>query len=193
MIARLHGQIAWRDDKTVILDVAGVGYRVHLSTSGQAAVTNQETVTLWTYLAVRENALDLFGSPDKAEIDFLELLITVPGIGPKSALAILSLAPPATLRRAVLEENGSYLTQVSGIGRKSAEKIIVNLKDKVGVGALEQTGELGATGDLLAALQALGYTLVEARTAIKNLPAGLDDDRARLREALKILGRPAKS
>mgnify|MGYP001609712438 CR=1 FL=1 len=189
MIAQLRGQIAWRDDKSVILDVAGVGYRVYLSTSGRAAVAKQEAVTLWTHLAVRENALDLFGSPDKAEIDFLELLITVPGIGPKSALAILSLAPPTTLRRAVVEENVSYLTQVSGIGRKSAEKIIVNLKDRVGIGALEQAGELGAAGDLLAALQALGYNLAEARIAVRQVPTDISDERARLRAALKILGR----
>ena len=130
MIAQLTGQIAHRDEKGVILDVAGVGYRVSLSVESLKALPRSEsTAKLHTHLAVRENALDLYGFVTRDEHDFFELLLTVSGIGPKSAIAILSLATPKMLERAISAGDAAYLSKVSGIGKKSAENIALELKD----------------------------------------------------------------
>jgi Holliday junction DNA helicase RuvA len=133
MIGQLVGTIAYRAERHIILEVGGVGYKVFVSSETQLALgaITPEPVRLWTYLAVREGALDLYGFLEKSELDFFELLLSVSGIGPKSALAILSLAPPATLEKAIVAGDSSYLTKVSGIGRKSAEKIIVELRERL--------------------------------------------------------------
>lgn len=190
MIAQLKGRLAHRDDKLVILDVGGVGYRLFVSTDTLARLpADGETAVFWTHLAVREDALDLYGFLDKAELDYFQLLIGISGVGPKSALSILSLAPPETLRRAILAGDTGYLTRVSGIGRKSAEKIVLELKDKLGKIADEEAGDLGTEADALDALRALGYTPREAREALGRVPAGIVDTSERIREALKSLGK----
>lgn len=188
MIAQLTGEVARKDSRGIVLDVDGVGYRVHVVREHGGRIAIGAKISLLTYLAVRETALDLYGFENTEALDYFELLITVPGIGPKSALAILSLAAPEVLRRAILADDTTYLTRVSGIGRKSAEKIIVTLKDKLG---RLQDGEPGLLTDeveTLEALQALGYTLTEAREAVKKAPVKNADVGAKVKAALKILG-----
>lgn len=175
-------------DRSVVIDVAGVGYLVYVSTEGLARLHEGNPVALWTHLAVREDALDLYGFLDKSEKDFFELLLSVSGIGPRSALAILSLASPEILRKAILSNNTEYLTSVSGIGRKSAEKIIVELKDKLGKLAEHEAGSLSGTSDIVDALKALGYSAKEAREAVQKLPNDISDPAEQIKEALKILG-----
>jgi len=192
MIGQLTGKIVYADTEGVILDVHGVGYRLALTSNTFANVsTNQEATTFWTHLAVRENALDLYGFSDKAELDFFELMISISGIGPKKALAILSLAPLSVLRQAITENNASYLTKVSGIGRKNAEKIVLELKDKIGsLGAsTESTGMMREDSDVLEAIHALGYSLIEARDAVKRVPATVTGVNDRIKEALRQIGK----
>ena len=188
MIASLTGQVIQKGSRGIVLDVHGVGYLLRVVREHGETLKSGETVTVLTHLAVRENALDLYGFENSESLEYFELLITVPGIGPKSALAILSLAPPNILRRAILADDTTYLTRVSGIGRKSAEKIIVSLKDKLGRLEAGESGLLADEVETLEALQALGYTLAEARGALKSLPAEATDTGQKVKAALKILG-----
>src|SRR5689334_3135332 len=132
MIGHLTGTVFEKELGAVILDVGGVGYRVHVSNATFAALPAEtgSSVSLYTYMAVRETSMELYGFADKEELALFELLINVSGIGPKSGLAILSLANAATLTTAIAKNDVSYLTKVSGIGKKTAEKIILELKDK---------------------------------------------------------------
>jgi len=192
MIGQLTGRISFRTERFIILDVAGVGYKIFISAETlktlKADGNKLATISFWTHLVVREDALDLYGFIDKQELEFFELLIGISGIGPRSALGILSLAPPATLEKAIAAGDSSYLTKVSGIGRKSAEKIIVELRDKIG--SLETSGEsLGSEGDAVEALQSLGYSLREAREALRQISAEITETGAKVRAALKIIGK----
>ncbi len=189
MIAKLTGTLDSRTTRFAVLDVGGVGYKVFVSeeTLKTLPTIAGAALSLWTHLAVRENALDLYGFAAREELEFFELLLGVSGIGPKSALAILSLAPPETLARAIGASDSSYLTRVSGIGKKSAEKIIIELRDKIGT--LELGGEsLAEEGEAIEALQALGYTLREARAALKRVGAETAGTGDKVKAALKLLG-----
>jgi len=190
MIGKLSGQLAYRSAKFIILETGGVGYRVFISdeTLRQLPTILGAELALWTHLAVRENALDLYGFAARAELEFFELLLSVSGVGPKSALAILSLAPPETLTKAITASDSAYLTRVSGIGRKSAEKIIIELRDKV-VGLAGGGGSLEQESEALEALQALGYSAREAREALKQVDPTLTDLGDKVRAALKLLVR----
>jgi len=190
MIGQLTGKIIYQAERYIILDVAGVGYKVFISAETLKTLTAKNdqlsAISFWTHLVVREDVLDLYGFVNKQELEFFELLIAISGIGPKSALGILSLAPPATLEKAIAAGDSSYLTKVSGIGRKSAEKIIVELRDKIG--SLETDGDsLDSEGDAVEALQSLGYTLREAREALKRVDASVADTGDKIKAALKFL------
>ncbi|MFZ2621491.1 MAG: Holliday junction branch migration protein RuvA [Minisyncoccia bacterium] len=186
MIGHLKGTIIHSDLKSIILDVSGVGYKIYTNT------TNLETekgkiVELWTYLAVRETALDLYGFSTKDELDFFELLISVSGIGPKSAIGILSIATLQNLRHAISSGDTSHLTKVSGIGKKNAEKIVIELKDKlVGLYA-DMSHSMKGDVDALEALKSLGYGEREAREALKK--ADGDTTEKKVRSALKNLNK----
>jgi len=187
MIGHLTGQVAYKEDRLVILNVGGVGYKVFVSgeTLKRLAVGQTETA-LWTHLAVREDALDLYGFLDRIEREFFVLLIGISGVGPKSALSILSLAPPETLRQAIAGNNTAYLTQVSGIGRKIAEKIVLELRDKIA--HLEGEGDsLAGDQEAVLALVSLGYSTKEAREALRLVPARITATEDKIKEALKQL------
>lgn len=187
MIGQLTGQITYQEDRFVILNVGGVGYKVFVSseTLNKLPVTAQ-TVTIWTKLIVREEVLDLYGFIAKKELNFFELLNSISGVGPKSALSILSLAPPETLQKAISSGKTEYLTQVSGIGRKIAEKIILELRDKIGHLA-ESSTNLDQEAEAVLALEALGYSNREAREALREIPSDITDTSAKIKEALKNL------
>lgn len=121
MISRLTGKLVHADFRFVIVDVGGVGYKI-FTTAGFLKKKTDEQVTFWTHLAVRENTLDLYGFVEKDELDIFGQLITVSGIGPKTALGILNVANPATLRKAIVTEDPAYLTKTSGINKKNRRK-----------------------------------------------------------------------
>ncbi len=192
MIGELRGQIVDRTDKTATLLVGGVGYLIYISSGTLAALpTNSETVVkLLTHLVVREDALDLYGFLEPAERALFRLLVGVPGIGPRSAISILSLAPTNILVQAIRAGKTEHLTRVSGIGAKSAQKIILELKDKLGA-ITDETSDAFLTGeaDALEALQTLGYSLREAREALKRVPEEVTEVNERIKQALKQLSR----
>jgi len=186
MIGQLTGKISHHEGRFVILDVSGVGYKIFISTETLNQIKNKPTVSLWTHLVVREDALDLYGFVDKFELEFFELLIGISGVGPKSALSILSLASPDTLRKAVASGNTGYLTQVSGIGRKIAEKIVLELRDKIGELEGADT-DLEEEAEAVLALESLGYSNREACEALRKVPADITETGAKVKEALKQL------
>ncbi|HZX74816.1 MAG TPA: Holliday junction branch migration protein RuvA [Cyclobacteriaceae bacterium] len=189
MIARIEGTVVYMTDKFIVVDVNGVGYKTFVTADTIASCTLGDTVAFWTYTAVRENSLDLYGFISMEEMSFFELLLDVSGIGPKSALSILIVASIDTLKKAIATGDTSYLNKVSGIGKKTAEKIVIELRDKLQ--AFKQEGsasELRGESDVVEALKALGYSQNEARDALKSVPADIEGTNARIKSALKILG-----
>lgn len=191
MIGQLTGNIAHTGDRFIVINAAGVGYKVFTTPENiAAAVSQDEEACFWTHLVVREDALDLYGFLTRQELDFFELLITVSGIGPKSALGVLSLAGTETLRQAIASGNTEYLNKIGGIGKKSAQKIVLELKDKIAkLGQFLPSGNLETHNDVLSALEALGYSLKEAREAIKKIPNDTTDTGEKIKLALKQLGK----
>jgi len=187
MISSLSGTVKYKDLNTVVVDVNGVGYKVHVSTETALDISAGSPVFLWTHLAVRENALDLFGFLEKESLETFELLITISGIGPKTALGILNVASPETLRQAVASSDTSYLTRVSGIGKKNAEKIVLELKDKLKTTAEDRSVDARSEGDALEALVSLGYNERDAREALKKVAKEVIGAAERVKQALKIL------
>jgi len=192
MISTLRGVLQHRADGEVVVDVAGVGFTVHVPTSVWPELPALgQVVSLYTYLVVREDALALYGfaTPEQREV-FL-LLLQVTGVGPKLALAVLSHLSPDTLRGAVGSGQAEALDRVPGVGRKTAERIIFHLKDRMGMPAGGMLTPLAADTEVLGALTSLGYSLVEAQTALQALPPDAPEDvEARLRAALTYFSRP---
>jgi len=185
MITQLRGTIVEKDPEYCILDVHGVGYRVFVTPETLAHTPEDKELTLWTHLAIRETSQDLYGFLSREDLVFFELLIGISGVGPKSALGILGMADVATLTAAISENDTSYLTKVSGIGAKSAQKIVLELSDKVG--KLSSNGSLKEDADAIDALAAMGYSITEARDALKEVPKDVIGASARLTSALKLL------
>lgn len=190
MIGHLKGTASLVGIGMVIIDVGGVGYKVHAPEGALMTMRQGGETELFTYLAVRENALDLYGFPTRSELEFFELLIGVSGIGPKTALAILSLASADTLKRAIAGGDATYLTKVSGIGRKNAEKIIVELRDKLGGASAGSAILVGADAEALEALEALGYSIRDAREAVAKTKG--ETAQEKIKESLRALGNHTK-
>lgn len=186
MIGSIKGKIVLKMDKFLIVEANGVGYKVNVSpdTLSKAKKVGDE-IMLWIHTHVREDALDLYGFLNHPELEFFEMLISVSGIGPKGALAILGLTSIETLRKAIGTGDTSYLTKISGIGKKTADKIVIELRDKMGT-ELEGTSLQGEL-DAMEALKSLGYSQNESREALKKVSPDLSTN-AKIREALKILG-----
>lgn len=187
MISHLKGTIIYKDLKYLVVECGGVGYKVYATTDPLARASIGKEMSLWTYTVVREDVLDLYGFDSKAELDFFELLLSVSGIGPKSALNILSVASLPALQSAVLTGETAHLHKVSGISKKNADKIVLELKGKFkgeDIGGSNLKDEV----DVIEALKALGYNHKDAREAVKDMPANLSvQDKVKL--ALKALGK----
>lgn len=189
MIGYLEGKVVALRHGKVIVGVQGVGYTVATTKQTLLSLPVGTLATLCIHTHVREEALDLYGFKTEEELRFFELLLTVSGVGPKSALAIVDMASAETLRTAIAKGNAEYLTKVSGIGRKTAEKIIIELREKVGLASDEAHEALKGDSEALEAMHALGYSSAEARDALRKVPHSFSSGSERLREALKILGR----
>lgn len=192
MISAIRGTIELKGERFIILAAAsGVSYRVYTSAETLRKIPeNGQEIKFWTHLYQREDTQELYGFPTYAELEFFETLIQISGIGPKSGLGIMAVAALDTLKRAIAAGDTSYLTKVSGIGRKTAEKIILELREKMagrGVSALHAP-ELRENVDALDALLTLGYTQNEAREALVAVPADVRGASARVKAALKQLG-----
>ena len=186
MIGSIKGKIILKTEKFLIVETGGVGYKISVSPDiVSKAKKIGEEIFLFIHTHVREDTLDLYGFLERQELEFFEMLINVSGIGPRGALAILGIASIETLRKAISTSDTVYLTKISGIGRKTAEKIVIELRDKMG----EEKGGSSLQGELdaLEALKSLGYSQNEAREALKKVSTDTSTN-AKIREALKILG-----
>jgi len=188
MISQITGKITHKADKFVITEANNIGYKVFATTELLSLAKLEKEIKIWTYLAVRENALDLYGFADKKELDFFELLITISGIGPKTALGILNVATVDSLRKAISSGETAHLTKVSGLGKKMADKIVLELKGKLGSYEEVALG-LKEEIDALEALKSLGYTHKESREALQEIDKALTTTSARVKAALKHLGK----
>jgi len=174
-----------------LLDVNGVGYSVRAPLSLVESAKPGSTLSLYVHTAVRADAIELYGFLTEEELAFFKLLTGVSGLGPKSALSILNTADVAGLKRAIRAGDGSALHKIFGIGKKTAERIVLELRDKLGGSAGAQTP--GTDAEVIEALTTLGYRLEESRDALRALGSeGISDVRVRLSAALKRLGRHSK-
>jgi Holliday junction DNA helicase RuvA len=190
MIGKLTGRLSGNGtDGVVLVEVGGVGYCVRTPLLALDILKNSGSdVSLFIHTAVREDALDLYGFPTEEELLFFKQLMSVSGIGPKTALSILNVADVASLKRAIAAGDSVMLTKVFGIGKKSAERLVVELRDKLTTEAAARGVAVGAGDDaeVVEALMALGYRADEARRALKD--AGGVTVHERLAAALKYLG-----
>ena len=190
MIAHIKGQIAEKFNSSVIVDVHGVGYEITLTALDYDNVKLGDEIKFYTYHSIRENAEELYGFSSLAAKKLFELLISVQGIGPKAAIAILSLAQPEEVRNAIANADAAFVSKASGVGKKSAERVIVDLRDKVGIpshyGATEIVSTPGKNepDEALDALIALGFPLKEATAALEKVDKTLSVEE-RIKLALK--------
>lgn len=169
MIASLDGVVGAVGADSLVIEVGGIGYRVFAAPRVIASAETGRRLKLHTYHLVRDDLQALYGFGTAEELGFFNLLLTVTGVGPKAALAIVGSRPTADLQLAILQQDGAVLTAIPGIGRKLAERVIFELKEKVAAAGTAAAAIAGGAGDgeIVAALQALGYSLGEARGAAR--------------------------
>ncbi len=192
MISYLEGKILEKNDKFFVINtMGGVGYRVfsHEGTLEKMPDIGQNA-GVWTHLYVREDALDLYGFTDKNELDFFETLISISGIGPKSALGILEVAPVASLQQAIVSEDETFFTRVSGVGKKTAQRLILELKNKLSKTIAPVKGSDSAEmAEAMDALVGLGYKERDVRKVLQEIPRDIKGVEAKVKAALKLLSR----
>jgi Holliday junction DNA helicase RuvA len=188
MIATLRGEIAQIEEGALILEVGGVGLRVFVPAPLRTRMKAGDTLLLYTHLVVREDALTLYGFESQPERELFNILLGVDGVGPKAALSVLSTMTLDAIQRAVFADEADLLSRVPGVGKKTAQKMALHLKDKLKpTDTFAQVAAMSdADSEVLAALIALGYSVVEAQSAIQSLPKDAPDDtEERLRMALQ--------
>ena len=190
MIAHVIGTVAEKFNGSLIVDVNGVGYEVAVALGEFESASLDENIKLYTYHHIREQSQELFGFSTLAAKKLFELLITVQGVGPKAALAILSLGDGESVRNAIANSDSAFIQKATGVGKKTAERVVVDLSDKVGLPThygrkdAPVQAELDTSDEALEALMALGYTLADATKALEGVDVNLPTAR-RVTEALK--------
>jgi holliday junction DNA helicase RuvA len=187
MIAALTGNAIHRTEKYCIIDVSGVGYKVYATQDTMEYAENTPEVFLFVHTVVREDALELYGFRDESSLSLFEKLISISGIGPRGALGALSVAPIENLRTAIIAADISYLTKVSGIGKKIAEKIILELRDSIGASISAEQSSAKDDSDVIAALESLGFSTSDARSSLKLISKDTVGTDNKIKEALRLL------
>lgn len=192
MIASLHGDVGAVSADSLVIRVGGVGLRVYVTTALRGQSRPGDHLDLHTHLVVREDALSLYGFQEEEERDFFLLLLGVDGVGPRIALAVLSVLSPDAIRRAVVNEQGEIFSRVPGVGKRTAQKILLHLQGRVGSpekqGGISSLSEVEA--EVISALTGLGYSIIEAQTALQAVPRDAPQDvESRLRLALQYFTR----
>lgn len=188
MIRLIKGRVIEINEKSLILEAGGIGYEIFCTTDDLITTKTGNEETFRTKLIIRDDAHELYGFSKKEDLVFFEYLLQVSGVGPKSAISIISIGSTNSLKKAIGSGDVEYLKKVSGIGKKTAEKIVIELRDKLlSLGHSSQDGELGREADAILALESLGYTREDAREALKNIPNDIVDVGAKITLALKKL------
>lgn len=187
MIGYVAGEVIYKEERELIVSCAGVGYSISASPSVTESAHVGKPIALYTHLAVKDDALDLYGFMRREELGLFRLLISISGIGPKSALNVLSLADIGTITHAIESGDAAYLTKVSGVGKKLAGKIVLELKEKIGgLGII--TGIDPNESEALEALEALGYAPRDTRDIVRVLAKEQATSQDIIRKALQTLG-----
>jgi Holliday junction DNA helicase RuvA len=191
VIASVHGQVTSLGKNSIVVEVGGVGLLIFVPAPLKDRLRVGERLRLFTHLVVRQDALALYGFETQEELTIFSLLLGVNGVGPRSALAVLSTLSTEAVRRAVIHEQVEVFSRVPGIGRKTAQNILLSLQDHIKPG-LDELGETimmkDVDGEVLSALTALGYSVVEAQAALQALPKDAPEElEERLRMALQSL------
>lgn len=191
MISYLSGIIKHKNDKSVTLNVNGVGYKIFVCQPILKKIKAEQEKEFFCHLYMREDSLQLYGFESQDEKRFFELLISISGVGPKSALQALSIAKLTEIKKAILRGDPSLLRKVSGIGQKTAERIVVELKNKLEDMPMgdEKISLTGGEAGAFDALMGLGYTASEVREALRQVPAEVEDENEIIKQVLKILGK----
>lgn len=189
MIAHIFGNVAEKFGGAIIVDVMGVGYEINVAANDYDAVKYGDDVKFYTYHHIREQSQELFGFSTLAAKKLFEMLITVQGVGPKAALSILSLDVAENVRNAIANADSAYLAKAAGVGKKTAERVVVDLSDKVGLPIVYKHSspaqpDVSPTDEALEALIALGYNLTDATRALEGISPELSTSE-RVREALR--------
>ncbi len=188
MIATITGKVSSIENNSLVIDLGGIGLNVFVPTPLTDRLHIGESVFLFTALIVRQDALSLYGFDTRENREYFNLLLTVNGIGPRLALSVLSTLNPDAIRRAIFHEQADVFSRVPGVGKKTAQKIMLTLQDKIkAVEGLEPIARISDTDtQILEALTTLGYSVVEAQAALQSIPRDAPDDvEARLRLALQ--------
>jgi len=185
MIASLRGNVIEKSALWLLLEVGGIGYRIKASPAVLTAIRGDEEVFIYTYHHIREDAEELFGFLSLHDLELFEQLLAISGIGPKVALTILSIGSADTIKKAIMSGNLSTLTSVPGVGKKMAQKIILELKGQI----VEEEQAAPGDTDLFDALMGLGYSANQARDVMKYIPQEMADPSERIREALRLLSK----
>ncbi len=187
MIYSIQGKITNLKPDYVVVETNGLSYQIFVTDFLIEKIKKDQKIKLLTYLEVRETAMELYGFEDETHLEYFKYLRSISGIGPKSAMNVLSLVRLSDLEKAILNEKVDILTKVSGIGKKTAQRIVLELKGKIvktKKGSLEQSEDDSL---LIDALISMGYTIIQARETIKKIPSEIQGTKKRLKQALKIL------
>ncbi len=191
MIGTLKGTIQYREDPCLIIDVNGVGYRVLVPLSVLTKINGTgQSLMLYTHTHVREDLLELYGFTEPQDLKLFQYLISVSGVGCKTALAIYSVGSRPEIIQAIVSNDTSFFTGVPRLGKKNAQKIIIELKSKLGgVGDIDLSGDREEASEVVSALKSFGFTPAEARSALKALNGAGESVGEKVRMALKYLGK----
>jgi len=188
MIATLRGEITQVEENAIIIETGGIGLRVFLPKPLRERMKAGEVIFLFTHLVIREDDWKLYGFESQGDRELFTTLLGVDGVGPRTALSVLSTLNIVTVQRAVFNDESDLLSRVPGVGKKTAQKMVLYLHDRLKpVSGLEKIASMSSTdSEVLAALTALGYSVVEAQTAIQSIPKETPDEvEERLRLALQ--------
>ncbi len=189
MIAKIEGIVWNTNNKFMTVGVGGIGFKIYTTSETKEVSIRGNKISLFTHLVVREDALDLYGFLTEEELQFFEMIISISGIGPKTAINVLNISSVPALKRAISTGDTSHLTKVSGIGKKIADKMVLELKDKVEISSDENDITLRDEIDAIEALKALGYNPKDARDALRDVEKTITKTGDRIKAALKILGK----
>ena len=188
MLSKIKGKVSYKEKNWFVLDTGFIGFKIFAEQEVLMNTKKGDEISVWTHLVVRENDLKLFGFESIEKLSLFELFITVSGVGPKSALAIIDSSSPSFLRKTIINGEIGSLTKIAGVGRKSAERIIIELrgkmKDEENEGFADQESDL----EIYEILTGMGYSTKDAAKVITKLSTNTGDTKERLKEALKIIG-----
>lgn len=191
MVAYLNGTIQYKDDKNLIVVVNNIGYLVGVPESVLLSKNIGDAVELYTYqkISSRDESLEMFGFASADELAFFKKLIGISGVGPRSALGVLSVATLEEITRTIAHGDSALLTKVAGIGKKTAERVVIELKDKVALHSESPIESGSVDADVYAALEGLGYDTSDVREVLREIPEDITSTEEKIKAALKVLAK----